>query len=177
MDGERTLQTLVEASVAGDPASFRMLTVALERKLFSYLRSRTNTREEAIDTLQDVLVDVWQALPSFEYRSEEGFYRFVFTIAKRRLFRLRIRPATLPLEAADALADASLVQEGHERVVVAQALKTLDQLARDIVTLRHWSGFSFKEIAGVLAMKEEAVRVRHHRALAKLRSTLSPYVT
>lgn len=171
---EASLQGLVERSAASDAAAFRALMEALDRKLFRYLVSRTNSREEAVDTLQDTFVDMWHALPRFEYRSDESFYRFLYTIAKRRLSKVG-KHRSQPLPEPDTLADESFSHEAPLKADVALALRKLEETSRDIVVLRHWSGFSFGEIGAMLSMKEEAVRVRHHRALSKLRELLPLY--
>ena len=175
MNGAATLQGLVEKSVGGDTGSFRALVAEVESKLFSYLRSRTSSREDALDALQDVLIDLWQSLRKFEYRSDAGFYRFVFTIAKRKLYRLYRAPHLVSLDDIDDVADTTKVQDRGDTDALERAIHTLDSTARDIVTLKHWSGFSFGEIGALLSMKEEAVRVRHHRALAKMRTILKTH--
>lgn len=168
---------MIDQSVAGDADAFSLLVKTFDRKLFSYVSSRTPTREDALDTLQDVFVDLWQALPRFRYISDEGFYRFLFTIAKRRLLRVQKRKETVSLEEVGEVPETKEAVLLQERVLIDRALVALDEKAKDIVVLRHWSGYSFKEIGALLAMKEDAVRVRHHRALATLRTTLHAYVT
>lgn len=174
MTNEASLQGLVERSAASDAAAFRSLMEALDKKLFRFLVSRTNSREEAVDILQDTFVDIWHALPAFEYRSDESFYRFMYTIAKRKLSRVG-KNRSHPLPDPDALPDETFSYEAPLKVDVALALRKLEETSRDIVVLRHWSGFSFGEIGAMLSMKEEAVRVRHHRALSKLRELLPLY--
>ncbi|HRH24635.1 MAG TPA: sigma-70 family RNA polymerase sigma factor [Candidatus Paceibacterota bacterium] len=174
MTDEVSLQGLVERSVALDAAAFRALIETLDGKLFRYVSSRTNSREEAIDILQDTFIALWHALPRFEYRSDAGFYRFVYTITKRHLSKVG-STRSLPLPDPDMLPDDAFLQEAPRNADVALALKKLGDTARDIVVLRHWSEFSFKEIGAMLSMKEEAVRVRHHRALSKLRELLPLY--
>lgn len=175
MNSEAALKGLVEKSVAGDAGSFRALVEHLDSKLFSYLSSRTNTREDALDALQDVLVDVWRALKTFEYRTDAGLYCFVFTIAKRHLYKVYREPRTVSLEGIDDISDQTLVGSMEDTDALARAMDTLDTTARDIVALKHWSRFSFGEIAILLAMKEGAVRVRHHRALLKMRNMLETH--
>lgn len=175
MNSEAALKGLIEKSVTGDAGSFRTLVEHLDGKLFGYVRSRTNTREDALDTLQDVLVDVWKALKTFEYCTDAGFYRFVFTIAKRHLYRVYRKPHTTSLEDVEDISGQGLVDTVEDSDALARALGTLDATARDIVTLKHWSGFSFGEIGTLLAMKEDAVRVRHHRALEKMRNILETH--
>lgn len=175
MEGS-TLEKLVRGSVAGETVSFKHLTEFLEHKLFAYIHSRSRTRDDALDTLQNTLVLLWQSLRRFEYRSDEAFYRFVFTIAKREIGRSHRRIDSTSLEELPELADTVTVTDTYDRIAVTQALQQLDNRSRDILVLRHWSGFSLKEIAKLLSMQEEAVRVRHHRALAKLRALLPAYV-
>jgi RNA polymerase sigma-70 factor (ECF subfamily) len=174
MEGD-TLEKLVRGSVAGDTASFRFLVERLEQKLFGYIHSRSRSRDDALDTLQNTLILMWQSLRRFEYRSDEAFYRFVFTIAKREMVRSHRRKEEVSLDDISELADMASTADTYDRIAVTQSLQRLDERSRDILVLRHWSGFSLKEIAGLLSMREEAVRVRHHRALEKLRALLPMY--
>ncbi len=178
MEDGRTLADAVRQSASGDAASFRALVDHLSPKLFSFLCGRTASRDDAREALQDTLVDLWHALPRFVYRSDVALYRFAFTIARRKVAKLYTAPAHVPLDVADDEAAASHDGElarAQERVAVAHAISTLEKTARDIVTLRHWSGFSFKEIGSMLSMTESAVRVRHHRALLMMRRLLKHY--
>ena len=170
------LQRLVTQSAQGDAESFRMLVAHLDTKLFAYVHSRTSSREAAIDLVQDVLVDVWKALQKFTYTSDAGFYRFVYTIAKRHLYRVWRSPKTVSLEDIGETSEEPVETPVDDHLFVASAVERLEKTAREIVVLRHWSGFSFQEIGEMLGMKETAVRVRHHRALAHLRDSLQPYV-
>lgn len=172
MEETRTLKQLIEESASQNTESFRELVERLNNKLFSYLRSRTNSREEALDVLQDVFVDMWQAFHSFEYRSDEGFYRFLYTIARRRLSKIRRNTQEVHLDEEVEVADETSVRVMETSTNISLALSHLDTRAHEIVALRHWSGFSFREIGAMLTMSEEAVRVRHHRALQKMRTVL-----
>lgn len=177
MEDSRTLEALVTESVKGDEASFGMLSKAITRPLFPFLCSRTVRREDAFDALQDTLVEVWHALPRFAYRSDASFFKFVFTIGRRRLARIRnMRVHEEPLSDEHDVADTDALENAQHRVIVSKALQTLSGKDKDIVTLRYWSGLSFLEIGTILSMNESAVRVRHHRALHELQDTLTPYV-
>ena len=167
-----SLEHLVQGSVAGDTEAFRVLAVRLDAKIFGYVRSRASSRDEALDLTADILVDVWRALRSFRYESDPAFYRFVYTIAKRHLYRSWRKEKLLSLE--DVASEPS-VTPAYENASVSVAVEKLPRSDRDIVVLRHWSGFSFKEIGDQLGMNETAIRVRHHRALTKLRASLASY--
>lgn len=174
MNGETSLQELIELSIARDTHAFERLVGMLDRKLFGFLCSRTRSRDEALDSLQETFVALWVALARFTYRSDEGFYRFLYTTAKRKLPRRNPLQSVL-LGDAPEIPDESFARAATVKGDVGSALLRLDDAARDIVTLHHWSGFTFKEIGAMLVMSEGAVRVRHHRALEKMRSALTAY--
>lgn len=169
------LERLITESKNGDAESFRVLVAHLDTKLFSYVSIRIQSRDEALELVQDVLVDVWKSLRTFRYTSDAGFYRFVYTIAKRHLYRSWGAPKTLSLDALPEQVAEPLVTPDNTPLFVFSLIKTLEKTAQEIIVLHHWSGFNFKEIATMLGMKETAVRVRHHRALDHLRNLLKPH--
>lgn len=171
-----SLQELIEQSSAGNVRAFEALTKHLDQKLFAYVISRVRTRDSALDVVADTLASVWRSLASFRYTTDAGFYRFVYTIAKRELYRVWREPSNVSLEDAPEIASEETRAGNENRIAVMQVVEQLEKTARDIVVLRHWSGFSFGEIAVMLKMTESAVRVRHHRALITMRTTLQPYV-
>lgn len=178
MEEKSALEALIQRCVNGEEESLRELTRAISAPLLPYLLSRTPRREDALDALQDTLVDVWQSLPRFTYRSDAAFFKFVFTIGRRKLSRtraMRIHEEALP-DTHD-VADMDAPSSPEERIVVSRALTGLSERDREIVMLRYWSGLPFSTIASILSMTEGAVRVRHHRALRDLEGTLTPYVT
>lgn len=176
MEDDRELEGLVKASVLRDTEAFARLGKLLSQKLFAYLYSRTNTREQAVDALQDTLVDLWYALNSFSYTSPEGFWRFTYTIAKRKGVQVRSRNHT-SLEEVGEQEDAQTAQALYDRELIQFAVRKLGPPDSDILSLRHWSEYSFEEIGEMLNMNAGAVRVRHHRALEKLKRMLHNYET
>lgn len=172
------LGALIEKSAQGDEASLRSLSTIISRPLFPYLMGRTGRKEDAMDALQDTLVDVWQSLSRFSYKSDAAFFRFVFTIGKRKLARIHaMRIREEPLSDTHDVADMDSLSDAQHRIVMERAIHKLPEKDRDIVSLRYWSEFSFSDIAKIMAMSEGAVRVRHHRALRELENILSSYAT
>lgn len=177
MNDDRALRELVRQAALGDEASLRDLSKVISRSLFPFLVARTSRREDALDALQDTLVEVWKALSRFSYQSDAAFFKFVFTIGKRKLARIRtMRIHEEPLLDTHDVADMDALSGAQNRIVVSRALATLPEKDRDIMTLRYWSGLSFSAIAKIVTMSEGAVRVRHHRALRELETTITPYV-
>jgi len=68
-------------------------------------------------------------------------------------------------------------EEGYEIEVedyrfVMDGVDSLSPKYREVVRLRYWSGLTFGEIAAVLNTNEGTVKVRHHRAIEKLRGKI-----
>lgn len=170
------LRAHITECVAGDTESFRKLYEHLVDRIFAYLRSRSNTKEQATDLTQEVFTELWQALPRFTYHSREQFYAFVFIIAKRKLIKLYEQngraPVLLDEETMSPVTDDT-PRESHDMLM--RALSILDPQTREIITLHHWSRYTFGEIAELVNMTESAVRVRHHRALKTLHEHLNDY--
>ncbi len=170
------ISELVRRSAAGDAAAFKALYEHLADRVFAYVHYRTSCRENATDLTQEVFIDLYKALPSFRYSSVEQFYGFVFTITKRKLAKHYTDKHTVAGKQTSELDEANYTDETGDpatSLAVRTALAALDEIAREIIVLHHWSRYTFPEIATLIDMTESAVRVRHHRALKTLSASLA----
>jgi RNA polymerase sigma-70 factor (ECF subfamily) len=178
---ERTLAPVVEEAKGGSQEAFRRIFDILHGRLFSYARGHTKDKASAQDVVQETMIGIWEALPTFEYRSDESFYAFAFMILKRGLMRVYGKAAKSPtsLDAIlEELGDRVLPKESPEYEDYRTLTKVLDSISegsRDVIMLRYWSEMSFAEVAETLGINESAAKVRHHRAMNELRETLSQY--
>ncbi len=173
LDHELTLEELVTQSGTGDSKAFKMLFDMLHSRVYAYVRYRTNSHDESLDATQQIFIELWKALPRFNYRSDAAFYGFLFTITKRQIigtYRQR-HPSILALTSDDEFVGEE--QDTLQEDEVMRALTSLDEITKEIVVLHHWSRYTFGEIAMMLTMTENAVRVRHHRGLLTLKSVLT----
>ncbi len=171
----QTIATLVAQSKRGDAEAFRVLSLQFDNKVLLYFTARLGDRDAALDCLQHTLLELWKSLGKFTYTSDEAFFGFVFTIARRQLYRAWGKDEkVLSLDEEDA-PDVG-VSEHHDRITdIQSALQSLPALAQEIIALKHWSGYSFAEIGTMLGIAETAVRVRHHRSLKQLAIVLHEY--
>lgn len=166
------LKTLIQKATT-DARLFELLVRSLDQKVFAFCYGRVRDRDTALIVTQDVFIDLWRALPEFTYKSDVQFYGFLFTIARRRVGKQWREKVHVALEDVFHLSDESEVKENYAHMHTL--LRKLDDISRDIITMRHWSEFSFSDIATILHMKEDTVRMRHHRALKKLKELLPMY--
>lgn len=180
MTDEHAIKHAIQKTARGDRAAFEHLYVHLIDRVYAYVASRTSDKTIATDLTQDIFIDIYTALPGFRYESLPQFYAFVFTITKRKLARHYEHRTKESLERTDLpIEDALPASPEADRVAedeIKRALTHLPEETREILILHHWSRYTFAEIATMLDMTESAVRVRHHRALATLRETLTHHV-
>lgn len=168
------LQTFVVSASTGDRAAFRDVYDRSNDKIFRFLLGQLPDRELALDTLQDTYVDLWKALPKFRYKSDEEFWGFVFTIARRKVYASR-KHAERNSVAVDNETLEFLHESNHPHApphrddrALHGALAKVSALSREVLNLRYWSELSFREIAIALETTENTAKVRHHRAVKEL---------
>ena len=174
---KKDIENLVILSSQGDKTAFHSLYDSLNNTLFKYIVSRTRDREEAVDLLQDVFIDLWKGLQKFSYSSEGQFYGFVFTITKRKLSRhYKTNKNTLELDENIPGQNYEMdVEKTDDLQIMTKAVGELKEKNRIVIELRYWSGLTFNEIGTILNCKETTVKVRHHRALKTLEELMRKY--
>ncbi|MCR4306343.1 MAG: RNA polymerase sigma factor [Candidatus Yonathbacteria bacterium] len=165
------LHVLIKDVQDGNEDAFRVIFDRLSARLFAYVLSHTSHRDDALDIVQETFIDVWKGLPTFQYKSDEQFYGFVFVVLKRKIYkRHRSMRDTVSL-------DEEILHESYEMKTedYRHLLKHVGKLGesyQDILKLRYWSGMTFTEAAAMLGIKETTAKVWHHRAIKKLQAML-----
>ncbi len=158
----------------GDADAFEGLVRRWQRRVAGLL-GRLAGPGVAADLCQDVFLRVYQAGP--RYREEGAFttwlYRIVLNTARDAGRRARREPKRV--------ADRDLPGDGgpDETVcrretadAVAEAVAELPNPLRDVLTLRHYEGLSFEEIARLTGTPASTLKSRFTAALARLRVRL-----
>ena len=166
----------------------QMVAVHLDRRLAA--------RIDPSDVVQETLMDAARDLPDYLRERPLPFYPWLRQLARQRLDRLHrdhIRrhrrsvlreegPGRLSLDSsADALANllrASGTSPSRQLIRdemirrIQDAMSRLSPNDRELLVMRHLEEMSAAEIGAVLGIGAGAVRTRHVRALARLRSLL-----
>jgi len=134
----------------------------------------------AVSCADDIAMKVWQG-KKYDRKKCGGFLPWVFTLMGheraswwREWFRKRTDQVALApeLSATDPPEDEVLRKAAIE-VAIEDAKALVPMIDREIVTLRYSrNGYSFPDIGDLLGMSASSVRVRHWRALRKMRAVL-----
>jgi RNA polymerase sigma factor (sigma-70 family) len=161
----------------GSEEAFERLVDRLLPPLFKFLTVRMSVPEPTAEELAaDVLMTVHEKLPNFRFGSRAKLTTWIFEIAKNRAIdyhRVR-RPAFEDVTgvALRANRDADLAPSEREDALMQWLRAQLSQLSEGDQQILKWRAldFPFAEIAEWLEIPEGTARVRHKRALDKLKA-------
>jgi len=146
--------------------------------LLTYLIRRASSPEDAADTLSETYLIAWRKLHAVPPGEKARLWLFgvarnllLKNAGRRRAGNTLVSRITDELRASPTLSPGKDPPAGHDRL--AAALASLSELDREIITLTAWEGLAPKEIAAVIGSSANAVRIRLHRARARLQAELA----
>ena len=161
--------------------SFRNDILPLKNKLFRLALRITLNNAEAEDIVQETLLKVWKKQDS--WNEIESIEAFCYSIC-RNLALDRIKRADKFSESLDETqymaADTSyssnpevMVQMSDRVKLVKHLIDHLPEKQKSVIQLRDFEGRSYKEIANVMQMTEEQVKVTLFRARQTIKKKFS----
>lgn len=155
----------------GDFKSIEKICEQTWEDLYRFIYSKVQNREEAEEITQETYIKAISYIQKGDVQIENctGFLKTVSLNILRDRWRKKMRrPALSSLdEGLWARAD-SVSKTIEERVWIESALNTLSCKQRTVLVLRIIEGYSVRETAKRMQIKEAAVRVLQYRALKHL---------
>ena len=180
---------LVRACQRGEAGALDALIRATYADVYALCRRMLADPDEAADATQEVFVRVMRSVLGFRGESSFGTWLHRVTVnvcltALRRRSRARATgmvaggtPFALPGDEAELPSTSGSPSELAETAdLLARseaALAALPEDARAVVVLRDLEGLSTREVAELLGVTETVVKVRLHRAHARLRTMVT----
>lgn len=177
---------LVRACQRGERGALDELIRATYADVYRLARRMLADPEEAADATQEVFVRVMRSVVGFRGDAAFGTWLHRVTVnvcltTLRKRSRAREAgtvagrtPFAMPDDVMAIAGDDALPDDRAATADLARrseaALATLSEEARAVVVLRDIEGLSTKEVAEVLGVTESVVKVRLHRAHARLRN-------
>jgi RNA polymerase sigma-70 factor (ECF subfamily) len=190
-------ERLLVAAARGDQGALRSLLEGHRRRLRRMvelrLDSRLSARIDASDVVQEAMFDAVRRLVEYERDRPLPFYLWLHRLAADRLAEFRrlhhrqgrdvSREETMlrmdastglvvdRLVASDTTPGMALIREeqcGHVRAALAE----LPPRDREILVMRHLEDLTVVEIAAILDISESAAKMRHLRAIERIREIL-----
>jgi RNA polymerase sigma-70 factor (ECF subfamily) len=191
---------LLDLARAGDRRAENQLPLRNRHRLKTmialHLDPRVAARIDPSDVVQETLLEAHRRLPDYLESEPIPFYSWLRQIAwdklvhlqqqhlltkRRSVTREKLKAAVLSDDSIALLARRLAANDPgpHHRLVRAEqrarvraALEQLAAADRELLVLRYMEELSIEEIGSVLKLKESAVKMRHLRALQRLRRLL-----
>ena len=163
---------------ARDPtARFERLFHDTRGDLLAYAVRRSRSPEDAADVLAETYMIAWRKLDAIPQGEEARLW--LFGVARNVLLRGAGRVRSLDRVVARLAGELRVVQASVEMVddprapVLHEALAALPERQREVLLLTAWEELTPREIAAVTSTPVNLVRVRLHRARARLKRELA----
>lgn len=176
----------------GDNNGFDRLLEKYQKPIINIIYRMIGDRFMAEDLAQEVFLKVYESRNS--YKPKAKFFTWIYKIATnislnhlRYQRRHRTESLDITLEVEDEavskqIADTSMcspsenLQKKELQGKIKEAIKSLPEKQKLVVTLAKFQGLSHKEIAEILGSSVMAVKLHLYRARIALKNKLSDYV-
>ncbi|MCX7995859.1 MAG: RNA polymerase sigma factor [candidate division WOR-3 bacterium] len=164
--------SLVERYKNGDESAFEILFDKYRIPIYTICYRFVRNEDDARDLTQEVFVKVYKNINKFNGRSK--FFTWLYRIAVNTCISFkRTTCATEEL-------DVSLYKPQERNPVLKKALddalEKLPPRQRMVFILRHYEGYTFDEIGGIMGISSGAAKANHFQAIKKLRILLKDWI-
>lgn len=173
MSGEEKLKKAQE----GDLKSIQEICSSTWESIYRFIYYKVQNREEAEDITQETYVKALSHFQMGDIKIDKyiGFLKTVSLNVLRDKWRMsKRRGISVDFEAVNpeetAVQDAA--EASTQRVLIENALKSLNEEQQTVIELRIVKGYSAAETAKIMNKKEGTIRVLQYRALQALAAIL-----
>ena len=182
------IEQAVQLLQRGDDAALEQALALLQNTVFSFSMRVCGQREDAEDTMQEVLLKSVPHLPKFD--SPKALVVWLYKVAKNRCLMSRRRSKFAPnldLSLEELMPDRRELEQlgtdgsinpeafairSEEAGRLRDAIQRLPPQYRIVLVLRDMEGLTDEEVAEITGLRSGTVRVRLHRARLYVRKEL-----
>jgi len=182
------IEQAVQLLQRGDDAALEQALALLQNTVFSFSMRVCGQREDAEDTMQEVLLKSVPHLPKFD--SPKALVVWLYKVAKNRCLMSRRRSKFAPspdLSLEELMPDRKELEQlgtngsinpeafamrSEEAGRLRDAIQRLPPQYRIVLVLRDMEGLTDEEVAEITGLRSGTVRVRLHRARLFVRKEL-----
>jgi RNA polymerase sigma-70 factor (ECF subfamily) len=166
---------LLERCLEGDREALAELFQNYEKRIFNVGLRITGSRADAADVTQTVFMKVFENLHQFD--PEYRFFSWIYRIAVNESIQSAERSKRgQPLDGLEPSSDRDPQSEVEAQDLmdsVQSGLMGLGARYRTLVVLKHFQGFSYREISKILQLPETVVKSRLYRARQMMKDFLT----
>jgi RNA polymerase sigma-70 factor (ECF subfamily) len=170
---------VIDRAIQGDVDAFGQLYDYYLTPIYNFILFQVSSVEEAEDLTEIVFLKAFENLPAFRSKKVmENFRAWIYRIARNLVIdHYRTKKPTVPLDPEFPIASnepplGAELQMQQEYESTMELIKSLDEPFQQVLIMRFVQELSYREIADVLDIKENYVRVLQFRGIKKIRSMI-----
>lgn len=150
-------------------------------KLFTFCRRYANSRDEALDLMQDTFLKAFEKMSTFQYTGKGSFYAWITRIAMNKALdhAKKNKFHFLSLDIFQTGMEPEPIEEELRQLPEEKLLDfiaELPEVQRMVFNMFCIDGFSHKEIAERLAITEKGSASMLAKAKAKVKKRINDYL-
>jgi RNA polymerase sigma-70 factor (ECF subfamily) len=167
---------LIQQTLKGDVKSFEEIVSRYNMMVYTLAYRVLKNREESEEIAQDVFLKVYQSLNGFNMKSKLStwIYRITYNLSINKFKSQKRKIVTTEIDryaefSATVLPDAhNNAVEAEKQKMVNDSIFKLPETDRIIITLYYYEDISVKEIAKIINLSAQNVKVKLYRSRQKL---------
>jgi len=186
MHTELSDMEIISRVLKGNQQAYALLVERYQRYVFTIVLRYVQSREDAEEVAQDIFVKAYRSLADFKGTAKFSTWLYTVTTTTCITFlrKKKLEVHSLDNEKVFAAADnvdsgmsANQIEQKSKVTMVNEAIKMLSPDDAEILTLFYKAEQSLEEIAQVLGIEPNTVKVRLHRARARLKEKMQKHFT
>jgi RNA polymerase sigma factor (sigma-70 family) len=169
---------LIDKCLNGEPEAFGVLVDRYRASMFALAYSKLRNFEDAEDVTQDAFVLAYKNLRTL--KQYDSFHAWLYSITSNLCKKLKIKQSRLPdsefiEDQSPGMMRRASMNSYREEVSlksIHEALDSLPQMYREVLTLHYLGGMNSDEIAETLGASPSAIRQRLSRARMQLKEEI-----
>lgn len=169
-------ETLVSSFIGGDSDAFTELYERYFKRIYQFVYFKTHHTQTTEDLVGQTFVQVVEKIDSFNPK-KGSFSAWLHRIARNLTFdHFRAMKPTDSIDDVWDLAASDDIERDADIVIKIDAVKDVlgklkpDQ--REVILLRLWHGYAFKEIAALMGSTEGACKMHYKRGMENVQTEM-----
>ena len=179
---------IIEACLLGKSDAFSGIINKYKGMVYNLAYRMCGNFHDSEDITQEAFVKAYQSLSHYNpsYRFSTWLYQVTLNIIRDRLKKKNLDSISISLDKPSSegqvIKDGLIAEKGNNpeqfladqdrREKIQQAIMSLPVQYREIIVLRHLEDLSYQELASILKISPDAVKVRLYRAREQLKNYL-----
>lgn len=162
--------------------AFNSIVETYTERLYWHVRRFLCSHDDTDDLLQDIMIKIWTALPSF--RGESKLYTWIYRIATNEVLnhlRKQKFKALVSLDSATSILERKIDDDAYfngdeMQRELHKAIQRLPEKQRVVFNLRYFEEMKYEEISEITGTSVGALKASYHHAYGKVKADLEKLI-